>query len=142
MGSPNSFAGRPRAAVDFSHSRAIRTNPDDISFTRAEVETASSISKTGSDLGSNWIEKVTWPRRWPKSVPVTFRPSDGVGEGRVGMESQRRVGRNAGKERRLRRDRTRVERPIRRLKEAAGEDFPASGLSEEVGSERRGDDLM
>lgn len=73
---------------------------------------------------------------------MTFRPSGGVGEGRVGMESQRRVGRIAGKERRLRRDRTRVERPIRRLKEATGEDFPASRLSEEVGSERRGDDLM
>ena len=73
------------------------------------MDMASSISKTGSDLGSSWTAKLTWPLRLPKRVPVTFRPSDGVIESWVGMLSHLQVGIRVGIVIKLRSDRRKAE---------------------------------
>lgn len=91
------------------HSNAILTNPDDISLTRVDVETASSMMNTGADLGSYWTAKLTWPRRLPNRVPVTLRPRVGVMERWEDIVSQRQVGSIIGKEMRLMSERKKAE---------------------------------
>lgn len=91
------------------HSNAILTNPDDISLTRVDVDTASSMINTGADLGSYWTAKLTCPRRLPNRVPVTLRPRVGVIERWEGIVSHRQVGRIMGKEMRLMSDRKKAE---------------------------------
>lgn len=73
---------------------------------------ASSSRRTGSERVSSWTAKVTWPRRLPKSVPVTLRPRDGVRERerlRLGIVSHLQVGR-VGKVMTWRRERRREEK--------------------------------
>ena len=132
MGSWKSLTGRPRAAT-FSHSSAIRTSPDDISFTRVDVEVASSSKRTGSERGSSCTAKLTWPRRWPKSVPVTFRPRDGVIDRWFGMLSHRHVGIIVGNEMTPSSERRRAEMLFRVLASrgnAGDESLGTSSLSE------------
>ena len=70
---------------------------------------ASSRRRRGSARGSSWTAKEMWPRRWPKRVPVTLRPSEGVMERLEGMASHLHAGIIVGKVKMLRNDRTRTE---------------------------------
>ena len=90
----------------------MRTRPEDISLTREEVDMASSRRRRGSERGSSWTAKVTWPRRRPKRVPVTFRPEEGLKDRFVGKESHLQEGRTEGKEKKLRRERRKEERVL------------------------------
>lgn len=56
--------------------RAIRRKPSSISRARAAVGTASSRRRSGVEAERllSWRQKLTWPRRWPKKVPVTTTP--------------------------------------------------------------------
>lgn len=64
---------------------------------------ASSRRRRGSERGSSWTAKVTWPRRRPKRVPVTLRPREGLKERWGWKESHLHEGRMEGKEMKLRR---------------------------------------
>lgn len=59
------------ASESFEHSRAILRLPLFISRARKVVEIVSSRRRTGfCDLGFVWIQKLTFPVREPKMVPV------------------------------------------------------------------------
>jgi hypothetical protein len=54
----------------------MRTSPEAISLTREHVGVASSIISAGLARGSACIANRTYPRRCPKSVPVTRVPRE------------------------------------------------------------------
>lgn len=84
----------------------MRTRPEDISLTREEVDIASSRRRRGSARGWSWTAKEMWPRRFPKSVPVTLRVREGEIEvERVeGIVSQLHEGKMVWKVKMLRND--------------------------------------
>lgn len=56
-----------------AHSRAIRTSPQRISLTSWLVGIDNSRSRVGFiETRSCWMQNQTWPRRWPKIVPMTI----------------------------------------------------------------------